>query len=292
MNGIIIVNKEKNFTSFDVVRQIRRIFKTKKVGHLGTLDPLATGVLVVTINDATKLAPFIENVDKTYIATILIGKSTTTYDEEGEVTEVKPITELSHSKIMDAFCHFIGKSMQYPPIYSAIKKNGKKLYEYAREGIDIKLEPREIEIKEMKLLSEVVFQNGECEFSFEVTVSKGTYIRSLCKDIAEYLGYPGYMKELCRIKSGNFTLEQASTITDIEKGNYHLIDMLEAMNDFPIIESEALSIKAKNGMKISIADIKKHINEESDFVVIQKDQKLLAIYKQDETCYKAVRVWN
>lgn len=292
MNGLIIVNKEKNFTSFDVVRQIKKIFKTKKVGHLGTLDPLATGVLVVTINDGTKLAPFIENVDKTYIATILIGKSTSTYDQEGEVTEVKPIMELSYSSIMDAFHHFMGKYMQYPPIYSAIKKNGKKLYEYARDGIDIKIEPREVEIKEIKLLSNLSFQNGECEFSFEVTVSKGTYIRSLCKDIAEYLGYPGYMKELCRIRNGNFSINQSSTIENIENGKYHLIDMLEAIKDFSIIEDEALSLKAKNGMKISISDIKKHIGETSNFVAIQKDQKLLAIYKLEDECYKAARVWN
>lgn len=292
MDGLIIVNKEKNITSFDVVRQIKKIFKTKKVGHLGTLDPLATGVLVVTINDGTKLAQFIENVDKTYIATILIGKSTTTYDQEGEITEIKPVTNLAYSKIIEALNHFKGKSMQYPPIYSAIKKDGKKLYEYAREGIEVKIEPREIEIKEIKLISEVVFQNDECEFSFEVTVSKGTYIRSLCKDIAEYLGYPGYMKELCRTRNGIFSLNDSSMIRDIEMGNYKFIDMLEAVKEFPIIENEDISLKAKNGMKISINDVKKHIGEIVEFVSIKNDQKLLAIYKLEDKCYKAVRVWN
>lgn len=292
MNGLIVVNKEKNMTSFDVVREIRKIFHTKKVGHLGTLDPLAKGVLVITINEGTKLAQFIENVDKTYIATIVIGKSTTTYDLEGEITCYKKVDYIEKDKIIDALHHFQGKGLQTPPLYSAIKKNGKKLYEYARNGEDVKIEPREVEIKTIKMIGEPIFRNNECEFQFETTVSKGTYIRSLCCDIAQHLGYPGYMKDLIRTQSGEFTIDCSSTIEEIKNGDICFHTMLDALKDYPMIDDEFIACKAKKGMMIGIANVSKYLNQLEDYIAIKRNEELIAIYKFCGTCYKAVRVWN
>ena len=166
MDGIIVVNKEKNMTSHDVVAQIRKIFGTKKVGHLGTLDPLATGVLVVTLNAATKLAQFVENVDKTYLATICLGKATTTYDLEGEVVAISSVlpSNITEEKVDQAIEHFIGEIEQIPPIYSAVKVEGKKLYEYAREGKNVLIEPRKIQIYDAKRVTPLTYCAKCCFF--------------------------------------------------------------------------------------------------------------------------------
>lgn len=292
MNGIMVVNKEKNMSSHDVVNKVRKILGTKKVGHLGTLDPLATGVLVLTINDGTKLAQFIENVDKTYIATILIGKSTDTYDSEGQINDCKEVPIIEQSVLENALKHFIGTSKQTPPIFSAIKKNGKKLYEYARKGEKVEIEPREITVKSIRMVTTPLFIDKTCQFSFEVTVSKGTYIRSLCFDIAKYLGYPGYMKDLIRIRSGNFSIDNASTIDDIEKGEYSFYSMLDSLKGEVILDDISLINKAKNGMKISKIEILNIVNNLPHQIVIKDKENLKAIYQLSEECYKAVRVWN
>lgn len=292
MNGVIVVNKDKSMTSFDVVKEMKKIFHTKKVGHLGTLDPLAKGVLVITLNEATKLAQFIENVDKTYVATIGIGKTTTTYDLEGAITAYQKVDYLEKEKIVDTLKHFQGKLLQTPPLYSAIKKNGKRLYAYARSGQAVEIEPREVEIKSIKLIGEPRFENDECEFQFEATVSKGTYIRSLCYDIAKELGYPGYMKDLIRIRNGIFTIDDASTIEEIKHGQMHFYTMLETLKNYAMLDDEILASKAARGMKIAVADIFKRFNRLEEYVVIKRDHQLIAIYQLSETCYRAVRVWN
>ena len=152
MNGIIVIDKPINMTSHDVVSQVRKTLKTKKVGHLGTLDPLASGVLVVCVGDATKLAQFIENVEKTYLATICIGKTTSTLDSESDFPKKLSSTEkIDENTILSVLDSFLGKSLQYPPIFSAIKVNGRKLYDLARKGEEIQIEPREIEIKSIKI---------------------------------------------------------------------------------------------------------------------------------------------
>ncbi len=292
MNGLVVVNKEKNMTSFDVVREIKKIFHTKKVGHLGTLDPLAQGVLVVTVNDATKLAQFIENVDKEYVVTIIIGMETSTGDLEGEVTSKKEVQFIEKKQLIDTLNHFLGKSMQIPPMYSAIKKNGKKLYEYARKGLSIEVEPREIEVKRIELMSDPVYVNQQCEFSFKVVVSKGTYIRSLCKDIANALGYPGCMKELIRTRNGKFSIENASTLEQIKEEKFHFISMLDALGDaYPMIEDEKIALKAKNGCKIALCDVEEYLHGEKCFA-IKKNNQLLAIYEFVDGVFRAVRVWN
>lgn len=295
MNGLIIINKEKGLTSHDYVNKIRRIFNTKKVGHLGTLDPLATGVLVVCLNEATKLVQFLESDTKEYIATILLGKSTDTLDITGNILEDKKIDRnISVEEIDSVLNSFLGKSKQLPPMYSAIKKDGKKLYEYAREGKSVDVEEREIEIFEIKRIGDLENLDGYLSFKFKVNVSKGTYIRSLCYDIAARLDTIGTMLELQRTRSGIFRIENSSNINDIENGNYNLFSMKEALANYPFIEDEQLCKKAYSGMKISINNIKELINEIPSRIVIGNGENITAIYDLDNElhCYKAVRVWN
>lgn len=197
MNGILIVNKPKNFTSQDVVSKVKKILNEKKAGHTGTLDPLATGVLPVLLGNSTKLSKYLIEHDKVYVAKIKLGQRTDTGDIEGKVIEEKSVPEISVEKIKKALESFLGKGQQIPPMYSAIKINGKKLYEYARNGESVEVPPRNIEIYSMKLL-----EIEEKQIKFEVSCSKGTYIRTLCENIAETLGtvriYGGFKKNRCR----------------------------------------------------------------------------------------------
>lgn len=217
MNGVIIINKPKGYTSHDVVNIIRKELKIKKVGHTGTLDPNATGVLPILVGEATKISKYLIEHDKTYIAELKLGAKTTTGDSEGEIIEEKEVAELTENKIEMILKEFLGKQEQTPPIYSAIKVNGKKAYEYARSGQAIELEAREIEIHKINLIS---YENSI--ITFEVSCSKGTYIRTLCEDIAERLGTLGHMNNLTRTEVNNFTLERAVTIEEI-KENANLV---------------------------------------------------------------------
>ena len=215
MDGVIIINKQKNFTSHDVVNVIRKKLNTKKVGHTGTLDPNATGVLPILVGKATKISKYLIEHDKTYIATIKLGEKTDTGDSEGQVIEEKLVpTDLKEEDINNTLQSFLGKQKQVPPMYSAIKINGKKLYEYAREGKEVKLEAREVEIYKIQLLE---YKNSKIKF--EVECSKGTYIRTLCEDIAKKLGTVGYMEELQRIKVNNFKIEDSVLLDDIALEN-------------------------------------------------------------------------
>ena len=217
MDGILIVNKPKNCTSHDVVYKVKKI-TNQKVGHTGTLDPMATGVLPLLIGKGTLCSKYLIEHDKIYKATIQLGKKTTTADQEGEVIEEQEIANnaLEPQYVTKRLKEFLGKQIQTPPIYSAIKVNGKKLYEYARKGQNIEVPKREIEIYEIELLN-VDKQNKKIEY--KVHCSKGTYIRSLCEDIAKKLGTIGYMAELERLKLGKFILKNAVSIDDLEKEN-------------------------------------------------------------------------
>lgn len=211
MDGIIIIDKEKGFTSHDVVAKLRGILKMKKIGHTGTLDPDATGVLPVALGKATRLVEFLTEKEKTYEAVLHLGIKTDTQDITGTVLEEKVVActeEEVHSVIMS----FLGEQKQIPPMYSALKVNGKKLYELAREGIEIEREARsvcfkKIEIQEINLPI----------IKFSVTCSKGTYIRTLCHDIGEKLGCGGCMEELKRTKSGRFSLMESHTLKEVQK---------------------------------------------------------------------------
>ena len=211
MNGLIIFDKEKGITSHDLVYKVRKKTGIKKVGHAGTLDPMATGVLIIAIGKATKVNEYLLLKDKKYIAKIKLGILTDTFDITGNILEKENVSVLKKD-IEEVLKRFTGKMSQTPPIYSALKVNGKKLYEYAREGKEVKIKNRNIEIFENKLID----FNGKDEFSIEIEVSKGTYIRSGAYDIGKAVGTYGTITELRRIKSGNFDIENSIKISDFE----------------------------------------------------------------------------
>lgn len=250
MDGVIIINKQKDFTSHDVVNVIRKKLNTKKVGHTGTLDPNATGVLPILVGKATKISKYLIEHDKTYIATIKLGEKTDTGDNEGQVIEEKLVpTDLKKEDINNVLQSFLGKQKQVPPMYSAIKINGKKLYEYAREGKEVKLEAREIEIYKIQLLG---YKNSKIKF--EVECSKGTYIRTLCEDIAKKLGTVGYMEELQRTKVNNFKIEDSVLLDDIALENVekNLIKIEEVFKEKDKIELDNKKLELfLNGVKLT-----------------------------------------
>ena len=214
MNGIIIINKHKGCTSHDIVYKVKKMFN-EKVGHTGTLDPMATGVLPLLIGKGTQCSKYLINHDKIYNVTLQLGEKTDTADSEGKVIETKEVKEktLKKENIEKILEKFKGKQEQIPPIYSAIKVNGKKLYEYARKGQEVEIKPRKIEIYNIELLN---INEKQKQIEFQVSCSKGTYIRSLCEDIAQRLETVGYMLELKRIQVGNFNIKEAITIEQLE----------------------------------------------------------------------------
>ncbi len=224
MDGIIIINKEKNYTSNDVVQIVKKIFK-EKVGHTGTLDPMATGVLPLLVGKGTLVSKYLINHDKTYIAKLKLGIRTDTADITGNVIEKREvqIDLLDNDKIKSVLKSFIGKQKQTPPMYSAIKINGKKLYEYARNGQQVEVASKEIIIYDIELIS-INRQNNEIEF--RVDCSKGTYIRTLCEDIASLLGTIGTMSALNRERVGEFTLKNAITIEKL-KSNFENSEFID-----------------------------------------------------------------
>ena len=212
MDGIIIINKPKNYTSHDIVRKAKKLLN-EKVGHTGTLDPNATGVLPLLIGKGTLLSKYLIEHDKIYEAVLKLGEKTDTADGEGKVLESQNVEQsiLKKENIERIFNNLEGKQEQIPPMYSAIKLNGKKLYEYARKGIEVEVKPRTIEIYKLELM-----KIEDMEIIFRVSCSKGTYIRTLCEKIAEELGTIGYMKELKRIQVGEFNIKDSITIEELE----------------------------------------------------------------------------
>lgn len=253
LDGILIIDKPAGITSHDVVAKVRRALKTKRVGHTGTLDPLATGVLVVCVEKATKLVNYLTCDEKTYEVEMKFGIKTDTGDITGKIIDEDTNYDIDMNKIKRTLDKFIGKQEQIPPMYSAIKVNGKKLYSYAREGIKIEIEPRSIEIYNIELMN---INKEEKQISFRVSCSKGTYIRSLCEDIAEKLGTVGYMKDLKRTKVGDFEIKEAITIEELkekfEKNNFSdMITIENIFKDMPEIELNENNIKQYlNGVKI------------------------------------------
>lgn len=228
MDGILLINKPAGYTSHDIVGIVRKKLHTKKVGHCGTLDPDATGVLVVCVNKATKAIQFLMSDTKVYRATLSLGKSTDTYDASGKILEEKEVGQISKAQVIDVLNSFLGKSKQKPPIYSAIKVNGKKLYEYARNGEEVEIKERDIEIMMIELID---FSNNE--IVFDVKCSKGTYIRSLCVDIAKKLGYPGHMSHLERRQAGRFLITDCVTLEQLENDDYSLHSIDDSLCGFP-----------------------------------------------------------
>lgn len=253
MNGILLIDKPKEYTSHDVVAIVKKISK-EKVGHTGTLDPNATGVLPLLVGKATQISKYLINHDKTYIATLKLGIKTDTADGEGNIIEEQDISQVSIRKepIEKALTEMIGKQEQVPPMYSAIKVNGKKLYEYAREGKQVELKARKIEIYDTKLLE---YNLQEAEVIFEIACSKGTYIRTVCEEIAKKLNTVGYMKELRRTRVGDFEIENTIAIDILKNKPGKLENAIISIEKF-FKEKEKLELSSKelqlflNGVKL------------------------------------------
>lgn len=271
MDGIIVINKEKGYTSNDVVQIVKKIFN-KKVGHTGTLDPMATGVLPLLIGQGTLLSKYLINHDKTYQATLTLGKKMDTGDSEGNVVEEKEVLPeiLTEENLNNIFKSFIGEQTQIPPIYSAIKVNGKKLYEYARNGQEVEIPKRNIIIYDMKLIN---IDTENAEIKFEVSCSKGTYIRTLCEDIAKKLNTVGYMSDLLRTRVGKFDIQNSVTIKELKEGNnINIISIEQFFKDKENIILDENKLKHfYNGVKITTGKqdgIYKIYNIKNEFIGI------------------------
>lgn len=273
MNGILIVNKPQNYTSRDIVNIISKKLNTKKVGHTGTLDPIAEGVLVVPIGRALKISELLTSEKKEYIAKVILGYETDMLDITGK--EIKRnIPNVDKDKLIEVLNSFIGKYNQEVPMYSAVKVNGRKLYEYARSNIQITPPSKIVEIYSISLLEEPIYKDDTVEFTMKCEVSKGTYIRSLIRDIAYKLSTYGTMKELIRTKQGSFLLEDAFTLEDIQKDNYKLLSIKEALPNIKITKIDDKTLKqVKNGMVLD------KFFEEEISLLVDKDGREIAIYK-------------
>ena len=286
-SGLIVINKEAGFTSFDVVAKLRGILHMKKIGHTGTLDPSACGVLPIVIGKATKAVDFMDDHDKAYIATLEFGKTTDTYDSDGEVLKTSDLV-VTKEEVEEELLKFMGKQKQLPPMYSAKKVNGKKLYELAREGIEIERSACDIEIYDLKLIS---FSYPEAKIS--VSCSKGTYIRSLIHDLGQNLGCGAMMTGLLRTKACGFSLEESFFLSDIEKlfdencldNIIHPLDELfHYKKVYCLPESDKL---LENGNKIPL-DLAKPMEAQIDerLAVYHSDGRFAGIFKKQEDCYK------
>lgn len=277
MDGILIINKPKGRTSHDIVSKVKRIIGNK-VGHTGTLDPNATGVLPLLIGKGTLCSQYLMEHDKIYEVVLKLGIQMDTADSEGDVITEKEvlISNLNETNVTEVLRDFLGKQEQMPPMYSAIKVNGKKLYEYARRGQTVEIKSRQIEIYKCEL-KEINIE--EKEICFVVHCSKGTYIRSLCEDIAKKIGTVGYMKELNRIKVGKFDIKQSITVEELEENiindkfiSEYFISIEKAFSETDSITLTDNRLKhLKNGVKLSF-DLKDNLyriyNEKKDFIGI------------------------
>ena len=276
MDGIILIDKEKGITSRDVVNIVCKHLNTKKVGHTGTLDPIATGLLVLCVNEGCKLVELLTGHNKEYIAKVKLGIKTDTYDITGSILEENNDYKLDKEKLIETLNSFLGEYNQVVPIYSSVKVNGKKLYEYARSNTLVDLPIHKVKIEKINLLD---LQKDS--FTFKVMVSSGTYIRSLINDIGTKLNIPMTMEELRRTKVGNFSIDN---VCDID--NLKVISIMDAL-DMPKIEvDDYLYKKVSNGVKIEN-------RYNSDYVLFIKDNNPVAIYKSsDNGIMKSYRVFK
>lgn len=272
MNGILVLYKEKGYTSRDVVNIIGSELGTKKVGHTGTLDPMATGVLVVCVGQGLKLVELLTDHDKEYVAKIKLGIETDTLDITGTVLREEKLKKYTKEEVEEVLKKFVGKIKQIVPKYAAIKVNGKKLYEYARNGEDIELPVRDVEIYDLKLASDI----KDNEFYIKCHVSKGTYIRSLVRDIGEALGTIATMIELERTKLGKFSLEDTYTIDDIRNCMYSMLSIEEVIDLPRIVVDNSQEKKIRNGCVLD------KFFDDDMAMIMNEDSKLIAIYQQSD----------
>ena len=273
MNGIIVVNKPSGITSRDVVNYISKLFNIKKVGHNGTLDPLASGVLVICLGRYTKLNSFLTSYEKEYVARVKIGVETDTLDITGNVLK-EDDKKIDFNLSNETFKSFPKKYLQEVPKYSAVKVNGKKLYEYARENREVELPKREVEIKSLELLD-----SNSDSFTFKTLVSKGTYIRSLIRDILYSMNLIGSMESLTRTKQGIFKIEKSYSLKDIENGKYKLLKIKDILDIQTVKVDDLLKKKIVNGGFV--------YGDYDDIVLfVDSSDAELAIYKKCDNVYK------
>ena len=284
MDGVLLINKEKGMTSQKVLTKIKHILNVDKIGHCGTLDPISTGVLVCLLGKATKLSRYLLEENKCYKAKVLLGLRTDSFDITGNVTGKKDNIKVTDFDIDEVLNSFIGSIKQTPPIYSAIKVGGKKLYEYARSGKDIEIEERTVEIYDLKRTSNLINN----EFEFEVFASKGTYIRSLIDDIGIKLNTFATMLELERIKAGKFGILDCYNLLDIEKGNYKIISLQDALDLDSVTLNDNQYKKVINGGKLSLKEFDKLYEK----MMLLYEGELIAIYHREEGFYKSEVIWN
>lgn len=282
MDGIILINKEASWTSRDVCNVIQKRFHTKKVGHTGTLDPFATGLLVVTINKANKICQFLDDFPKTYIASLKLGIKTDTLDCNGQIIKEEKVNQYDIKYIEDVLNSFKGEISQIPPMTSAIHYMGRKLYEYAHEGIDVERKARKVKIYDIELID-----YKDDIITFKASVSKGTYIRVLGEDIALKFNTIGHLVKLNRTKIGNFDVENAIKINDVNE-DYPLININQALSFLPVHTVYGDMVKkVKDGVKLYLKDM-------SDDIIYVKDEfdTPLAIYEKKEDHYVCKRgIW-
>ncbi|WP_421040571.1 tRNA pseudouridine(55) synthase TruB [Mammaliicoccus vitulinus] len=302
LDGILAIHKEVGMTSHDVVFKLRKILKTKKVGHTGTLDPEVSGVLPICIGKATRVSDYVMESGKTYKAEVTIGVSTTTEDQTGDIVEEKSVNRnvWSTDDIRSTINKLVGEIEQIPPMYSAVKVNGKKLYEYARQNIEVERPVRKVFINSIELISEISYDNQTCKFEIEVECGKGTYIRTLATQIGELLGYPAHMSHLIRLKSGGFSLEQAIKLEELrqiveqDKLQDVLLPLEYGLNGLEktTINDEEIVKRIQNGQKIEKHLIADH-QYEGIFVVWYGDKAIAIMdtYEKNNALYKPKKVF-
>ncbi|XZF77370.1 tRNA pseudouridine(55) synthase TruB [Bacillus sp. AL-1R] len=295
MNGVIALNKPAGLTSHDCVFKIRKILKTKKVGHTGTLDPEVTGVLPICVGEATKLIPYLTDDRKKYIGEITLGFSTTTEDAHGEIIDQKKVDRvITREEILNVLHQLTGEIRQIPPMYSAVKVNGKKLYEYARAGIEVERPTRTVTIFEIILLDDrEVFEGETISFKFEVFCSKGTYIRTLAVQIGELLGFPAHMSYLTRTKAGAFTIDDCVTFAELEENANELtldrvmLSMEQALNEYPRLTVNAIEeARVFNGGFFSNT---MNCKEGEYIAVYNESNKIIAMYTPNPKNNKVIK---
>ena len=276
-SGVIVVNKEKNMTSFDVVNEISHLFGIKKVGHTGTLDPMAEGILIICIGKATKIVELLTAKDKEYIAGVKLGIKTDSYDITGNILDTKEVKDIEN--LEEVILSYKKTYLQEVPIYSAVKVDGKKLYEYARNNKEVELPKKEVTIKEIELL-----EKDKDAFIIKTLVSKGTYIRSLINDIGNSLNTYATMTSLNRTKQGKVTINESYKLNDIKSNNFKYYKIEEVL-EYPIIKvDEDLEFKIKNGVKI-----KNTFEIENKVLFVNENNKLLGIYEKNN---EELKVWK
>lgn len=273
MDGVLLVDKSVGISSFGVVSKIKKSLKTRDVGHCGTLDPMAEGLMVICVNKALKIAKYLTEDRKKYIAKVKLGETTPTLDVEGEIIEKIEVPEYNEEEIINVLNSFKGEIEQVPPMYSAIQVNGKRLYEYARNNEKVDIPPRKVEILDIKFV-----EYKDHEIKFEVECSKGTYIRTLCADIAIKLNNIGYMTYLRRVNAGVFDIKDSSTLKEIEEGTYKMTSIKDALLSVGfdcIVASDYEKKMIKDGRTIN-----RVLNNKT--LYIDENQEPLAMYEYDQ----------